>query len=83
MDVKWINDCVKEEQKLSIKNYAIHLDDLVQNPPRKSSPESVKEIEESTPLEQYSTSDSSDEGKPAICKQSSYHIWLTLNDYRS
>ncbi|CAO3663321.1 unnamed protein product [Umbelopsis ramanniana] len=61
VDVKWINDCVKEEKKLSTKNYAIHLDDIVQQPPRKSSPEPVKEIDESTTLEQYSTSDSSDE----------------------
>jgi hypothetical protein len=60
---------VKEEKKLSTKNYAIHLDDIVQKPLRKTSPESFKEIEESTPLEQYSTSDSSDEGKPAICEQ--------------
>ncbi|KAG2182883.1 hypothetical protein INT44_005864, partial [Umbelopsis vinacea] len=61
VDVKWINDCVKEEKKLSTKNYAIHLD-VVQIPLRQSSPEPAKDVEESTPLEQYSTSDSSDEG---------------------
>ncbi|KAI8584191.1 hypothetical protein K450DRAFT_218586 [Umbelopsis ramanniana AG] len=60
IDVKWINDCVKEETKLSTKNYAIHLD-IEQKPPRLSSPEPADDIEKSTPFEQDSTSDSSDE----------------------
>ncbi|KAH8550669.1 hypothetical protein BGW37DRAFT_497945 [Umbelopsis sp. PMI_123] len=60
VDVKWINDCIKSDKKLSMKEYEIHLD-IVQKPPRLPSPKQVEEIEESTQLDQYSTSDSSDE----------------------
>jgi hypothetical protein len=74
---------VKEEKKLSTKNYAIHVDDIVQKPPRESSPEPVKEVEESTSLEQYSTSDSSDEGNTASCEQALVTFDLTLNNYRN
>ncbi|CAO3685621.1 unnamed protein product [Umbelopsis vinacea] len=61
VDIKWLNDSVKEDEKLSIKKYQIQLDGIEPMQAKPVTPKQIPEVQEPIEVDQPNTSESSEE----------------------